>query len=121
VIEAYSAYRAMVGFGYYWSRYVGGIEDTNATVNELSKDKAIDVDGRNNIYTLVPAQYWGDELCQRALGYGPDEVIRRVGALVPKAQRLMDGVYVVWNDDPELSYEAFVGMNERYKPILGLV
>ncbi|WP_411385408.1 hypothetical protein [Pseudomonas sp. MPB03] len=37
------------------------------------------------------------------------------------AVRLMDGVYWVLNDDPDMSYEAFVEMNEQIKPILGLV
>jgi hypothetical protein len=33
----------------------------------------------------------------------------------------MDGVYLVLNDDPQLTYEEFVAMNERYKAMLGLV
>ena len=33
----------------------------------------------------------------------------------------MDGVYLVLNDDPGMSYETFVEVNEQIKPILGLV
>lgn len=31
------------------------------------------------------------------------------------------GVYLILNDDPNMSYETFVQMNEQIKPILGLV
>ena len=34
---------------------------------------------------------------------------------------LLDGVYVVFDDNPALSYEAFVRMNQRFKAILGIV
>jgi hypothetical protein len=87
----------------------------------LREDKSIDIDGRNNIYTLRPAQYWDAELCRRALGYDPDEVIARLHGRVPRAERLMDGVYTVLNDSPEMSYADFVEMNEKIKPILGLI
>ena len=64
--------------------------------------------------------YWDAELCQRALGYDRDEVIRRLAGKVPRVDPLMDGVYVVFNDDPALSYENFVQMNQNGKALLGL-
>jgi hypothetical protein len=87
---------------------------------KLCADKSLDVDGRNNIYTLYPAQYWDAELCQRALGHGPDEVVRRLQDKAPRAERLGDGVYLVLNDDPGLRYDDFLALNNRYKPLLGL-
>jgi hypothetical protein len=129
VIEAYRGYWAR---SLYSSRYDinytdcawnewSGRDTTNPTYWKLRNDKSIDVDGRNNIYTLEPAMYWDAELCQRALGFGRDEVIQRLNGKVPRAEPLMDGVYVVFNDDPALSYEAFVQMNQSGKALLGLI
>jgi hypothetical protein len=137
VIEAFDGYRAFLTCDGYDSAYCGGYVPSddgstafdaqgnavrnNLVYNRLLADKAISLDGRNNIYVLRPAMYWDAELCQRALGYGPDEVIRRLNGLVPKIEPLSDGVYVVFNDDSALSYEAFLLINEHFKPILGLM
>jgi len=131
VVEAYQGYRMDTTFDYHDLWYVRGGDngygadgyaiEINEVYNRLRKDKRIDVDGRNNIYTLRPAQYWDAELCRRALGYSPDEVVARLRGKVPRVERLLDGVYLVLNDDPALTYEAFVEMNERVKPVLGLI
>jgi hypothetical protein len=137
VIEAFEGYRATVEYGSFGSAYCGGYEPSedgatafdssgnqvrnNPVYNRLLTDKTVDLDGRNNIYLLNPAMYWDAELCQRALGYGRDEVIRRLDGLVTKVEPLMDGVYVVFNDNPALSYQDFLTINERFKPVLGLI
>lgn len=134
VVEAFRGYRAFCDYGPYLASYRAGSSDgelaidakgyfvqNNPVYNRLREDKSIDVDGRNNIYTLRPAQYWDAELCHRALGYGPEEVMARLQGQVLRVQRLMDGVYTVLNDDPRMSYKDFVAMNEKIKPILGLV
>lgn len=131
VIEAYDAYRAFVSYDYYDLHYSKGGNhgvdkhgypiSINETYKQLLADKSIDVNGRNNIYTLRPAQYWDAELCNRALGYGPDEVVNRLQGHVLRVERLMDGVYTVLNDDFALTYEEFVAMNDRIKQILGLI
>ncbi|MGK9416207.1 hypothetical protein ACSSUR_08625 [Pseudomonas cedrina] len=121
VVEAFKGYKAQVSYDLYGLYYQGGVNDDNSTYNRLREDESLDVDGRNNIYTLYPAQFWDAELCQRALGYDPDEVIARLQGQCHMVSRLMDGVYSVLNDDPSMTYEAFVEMNERIKPILGLV
>lgn len=121
VVEAFRGYKAHVSYDLYGLYYQGGLNDDNSIYNGLREDKTVDVDGRNNIYTLYPAQFWDATLCQRALGYGPDEVIVRLQGMCRMAVRLMDGVYLVLNDDPNMSYENFLKMNEQFKPILGLV
>jgi hypothetical protein len=118
VIEAFRSYRATVGFETYAIKYQNANMET---LNRLRQDKTIDVDGRNNIFILEPAMYWDDLLCWRALGYGPEEVIRRLQGQVPLVKPLMDGVYTVFGDDPDLTYEEFTAINDRFKPILGLI
>ena len=127
VIDAYRGYRARAYYGSHFSRFTdsgwnewSGREATNPDYWKLRNDKSINIDGRNNIYTLHPAAYWDAELCKRALGFDRDEVIRRLNGKVPRVELLMDGVYVVFNDDPALSYENFVQMNQNGKALLGL-
>lgn len=117
VIGAFRAYLAKAFFDDYFVRY----EDLNqGAVDRLRKTQTVDINGRNNIFTLHPAQYWDAELCGKALGYGPDEVIRRLEGNVPLVRPLMNGVYTVFNDDPDLSFEDFCAFNDRFKPVLGL-
>jgi hypothetical protein len=121
IAQAFRAYRAMVSVGLHGVHYCDASERSNPAYNRLVADKTIDIDGRNNIYTLEPAQYWDAEVCRRALGYGPQEVIRRLRERALLVEPLMDGVYLVLNDNPNLTYEEFVAMNERFKTLLGLV
>lgn len=118
--EAFGAYRAVVIYDMYSFVYEGGLDDKNPAYNTLRANPVRDVNGRNNIYTLHPAQFWDGELCQRALGFDRDEVIKRLKNVAIVARPLMDGVYLVLNDDPHLPYDAYVAMNERIKPMLGL-
>ncbi len=118
VMEAFGGY---AGHGYFGS-YVVKYENIHAAeIEALRKKPGIDVNGRNNIFTLNVVEYWDAELCQRALGYGPDEVIKRLTGKVPLVKSLMDGVYVVFNDNPDLTFEGFCAYNDRLKPVLGLV
>lgn len=121
IVKAFNGYKAHASYNLYGLYYQGGLNDDNPTYNRLREDENLDIDGRNNIYTLYPAQFWDATLCQRALGYGPDEVILRLQGKCHMAIRMMDGVYLVLNNDPNMSYEDFVEMNNQIKPILGLI
>ena len=96
------------------------MDDQSREFGRLFSDPSVDTDGRSFIYTLHPAQFWDAELCRRALGFDRDEVIRRTRDVAIVAEPVLDGVYLVLNDDPNLTYEAFVEMNERIRPLLGL-
>lgn len=121
VVEAFGAYKAIVSYDLYGVNYQGNDPDENPDYDRLCKDKKINVDGRNNIYTLHPAQFWDAELCRRALGYGPNEVVTRLQGKVLRVERLLDGVLLILNDDPEMAYEKFVEMNVRVKQFLDIV
>jgi len=117
VIDATRGYRAAAYLGYHSSKYS---ELHRNERRHLIEQANVDPDGRNNIFTLDVAQFWDAELCQLALGYGRDEVIKRLTGKVPLVQPLMDGVYVVFNDNPDLTFEEFCAYNDRLKPVLGL-
>ena len=118
VIEAFQAEMSNVAFFSYGLLY----EQKNADAFErLRADPSIDVDGRNNIFTLGAANFWNGELCGRALGFNRDEVIRRLTGKVPLVKPLMDGVYVVFSDNPDLTFEEYCAYNDALKPVLGLI
>jgi hypothetical protein len=135
VIEAFEGRFATVDPCFYHQAYQGGFHGDNdeghdengyglainQTYNRLKADPSIDVDGWNNIYTLYPAQHWEGGRCLRALGYDRDEVIRRLTGKVPLVRPLLDGVYIVLNDNPDITYDEYYAMNEEYKKLLGLV
>ena len=117
LIDAVRGYRAVSYFECHSSKYTDLHESERR--NLIEKFNA-DPDGHNCIFTLEVAQFWDGELCQRALGYGRNEVIKRLTGKVPLVQPLMDGVYVVFNDNPDLTFEEFCAYNDRLKPVLGL-
>jgi hypothetical protein len=135
VIEAFEARDCHLDVRSYDSAYQGGFHgdndegidergylfSINQTFNRLKADPSIDVNGWNNIYTLYQAQYWEDGRCLRALGYDRDEVIRRLTGKVPLVRPLLDGVYIVFNDNPDINYDEYLAMNVEFKALLGLI
>nr|WP_298686491.1 hypothetical protein [uncultured Dongia sp.] len=116
-ISAFGGYLARGLYSDYSTQY----HDLHrAELDKLLNDSELDLNGRNNIFSLQVVQFWDAELCQRALGYGRDEVIKRLTGKVSLVRPLMDGVYVVFNDDPDLTFEEFCAYNDRLKPVLGL-
>lgn len=135
VINAFGGWFATVSPCYYDQAYCAGQHADgdwqtdadgfnamlNQTYNRLKADPSIDVDGWNNIYTLYPAQYWEGGRCLRALGYDRDEVIRRLSGKVPLVRPLLDGVYIVLNDNPDIDYDEYYAMNVENKKLLDLI
>ena len=120
ISEAFRSYRSQVDYEYHSYNYIGTFERKNPTYNALLANPDVDINGRNNIYTLYPVQFWDGLLCRRALGFDRDEVIRRLQDVAVLARPLTDGVYLVLSDNKTQSYAEFVEMNETIKPLLGL-
>jgi len=118
--DAISAFGGYLARGFY-SAYSTRYHDLHRTkLDRLQLEQKIDLNGRNNIFSLQPTQYWDEELCHKAMGFGRDEVISRLDGKVPLVKPLRHGVYVVFSDNPDLSFEEYCAYNERLKPILGL-
>jgi len=52
-------------------------------IADLSQRTGKDVDGRDGVFRVTPANAFDDQLCQRAFGLNPENVVRRVA---PHAQ-----------------------------------
>lgn len=120
VVRAFGAYRVKLVYGLYALDYQDGVGGIESSYAQLCSDKALDVDGRNNIYTLYPAQFWDEQLCRRALGLSSAEVFSILEGHALKVEQTCGGIYIVLNDSRDLSYDDFVAMNNRVKPLLGL-
>lgn len=118
LVAAIGGYRARLPYGHFAIPY-GDLHQKER--KRLRDDNSIDTDGRNNIFSLDPVHFWNETLCQKALGFGRDEVIRRLTGKVPLVKPLMDGVYVVFSDDPDLTFEEYCAYNDALKPVLDLI
>ncbi|HGM6067499.1 TPA: hypothetical protein ACKP39_001169 [Stenotrophomonas maltophilia] len=120
VAEAFGAYRVKVTYGMYSMDYQDGVGREGPTLADLKAAGVKDVDGRKNILTMYPAQFWDARLCSDALGFGPEEVFSRLEGKVDKVELTASGVYILLSDKVDLSYEEYLEFNRHAKALLGL-
>lgn len=120
VAEAFGAYRVKVTYGMYSMDYQDGVGREGPTLADLKAAGVKDVDGRKNIMTMYPAQFWDARLCSDALGFGPEEVFSRLEGKVDKVELTASGVYILLSDKVDLSYEEYLEFNRHAKALLGL-
>ena len=117
MVERYTGYKAELLFRDIWIDYMNRFDN----IRQSMYDQEVNVDGVDNIFVLLPAQYWSEELCQRALGCSASEVIRRLtkaGALM--VMPMLDGIYCVLNDNSKIELEEYIEMNHKFKRALGI-
>jgi len=81
---------------------------SNPGYHRLRERPGVDIDGRNNVFTLLPGMFWDAELCMRALGYDPAEVERRIKSEAPLVELTGNGVHVVLNENADMSFDEYV-------------
>ena len=91
---------------------------SNPGYHRLREAPGVDVDGRNNIFTLHPGMFWDSELCKRALGYGPAEVERRIKNEAPLVELTENGIHLVLNENADMCFDEYVDMNEYFGRLL---
>lgn len=93
VVSAFTAYRAAI------------IVDLNIYSNdhedivELAQTTGKDIDGRDTVYRFNPVNYFDDQLCHRAFGYGAEEVVARLNGEVERAAIVDFGALVIASTD----------------------
>ncbi|MCF0162846.1 MAG: helicase [Fusobacterium necrophorum] len=131
VIKIYEPYEVQ---GYFLNvGYVGAYEEgttpetrtykesINPACNKLKSMGIIPDELGKNLFTLQPVMYFSGEMCKEVIRLSRDEIIKRLEGKAQKVFSLLDGVYIIFNDKVEMSYEEFKEMNDIYKPILGLI
>lgn len=62
---------------------------------ELCEKTGKDVDGRDGVYRIHPANFFDRELCRRAFGLTPEDIAGRLDGKVDTVRLLGDGVLIV--------------------------
>ena len=73
------------------------------------------------LFTLSPVMYFNEECYDKLIKVSKKELLKRLEGKAKKVLLLEKGVYIIFNDKADISYEEFVEMNETFKPLLGLI
>ena len=74
------------------------------------------------LFTLSPVMYFNEECYDKLIKVSKEELLKRLEGKAKKVLLLLErGIYIIFNDKADISYEEFVEMNETFKPLLGLI
>ena len=72
------------------------------------------------LFTLFPVMYFNEECYKKLIKVPKEELLKRLEGKAKKVL-LEKGIYIIFNDKADISYDEFVEMNETFKPLLGLI
>lgn len=72
------------------------------------------------LFTLFPVIYFNEECYKKLIKVPKEELLKRLEGKAKKVL-LEKGIYIIFNDKADISYEEFVEMNETFKPLLNLI
>ena len=72
------------------------------------------------LFTLFPVMYFNEECYEKLIKVPKEELLKRLEGKAKKVLLLEKGIYIIFNDKADISYEEFVEMNETFKPLLNL-
>ena len=73
------------------------------------------------LFTLFPVMYFNEECYKKLIKVPKEELLKRLEGKAKKVLLLEKGIYIIFNDKSDISYEEFVEMNETFKPLLNLI
>ena len=73
------------------------------------------------LFTLFPVMYFNEECYEKLIKVPKEELLKRLEGKAKKVLLLEKGIYIIFNDKVDISYEEFVEMNETFKPLLNLI
>ena len=73
------------------------------------------------LFTLSPVMYFSEECYEKLIKVPKEELLKRLEGKAKKVLILEKGIYIIFNDKADISYDEFVEMNETFKPLLGLI
>ena len=112
-IEAFTPYRATIIldtqlYGQEWP-----------TIVRLGKDSGKDADGRDGVYRINSVNYFDRELCRRAFGLSPEEIVERLRNKVESVSILLDGVVLIVTS-AMVDRETLKGIDAMVRTQLGI-
>lgn len=76
-----------------------------------------DVNGRDGVFRINAANYFDKELCFRAFGKGPRELVDLISGYVEEVREFEDGILIVISYNP-LSVDELLSAGERLKSLV---
>ena len=73
------------------------------------------------LFTLFPVMYFNEECYKKLIKVPKEELLKRLEGKAKEVLLLEKGIYIIFNDKADISYEEFVEMNETFKPLLNLI
>ncbi len=86
------------------------------------KEKGVEIGILSDaLFTLFPVMYFNEECYKKLIKVPKEELLKRLEGKAKKVLLLEKGIYIIFNDKADISYEEFVEMNETFKPLLNLI
>mgnify|MGYP000881093436 CR=1 FL=1 len=73
------------------------------------------------LFTLSPVMYFNEESYNKLIKVPKEELLERLKGEAKGVMLLEKGIYIIFNDKADITYEEFVEMNNTFKPLLGLI
>ena len=73
------------------------------------------------LFTLSPVMYFNEESYNKLIKVPKEELLERLKDKAKGVMLLEKGIYIIFNDKADITYEEFVEMNNTFKPLLGLI
>ena len=73
------------------------------------------------LFTLSPVMYFNEESYNKLIKVPKEELLERLKGKAKGVMLLEKGIYIIFNDKADITYEEFVEMNNTFKPLLGLI
>ena len=65
--------------------------------------------------------YFNEESYSKLIKIPKEELLERLKGKTKGVLLLEKGIYIIFNDKADITYEEFVEMNNTFKPLLGLI
>ncbi len=73
------------------------------------------------LFTLSPVMYFNEESYTKLIKIPKEELLERLKRKANKVLLLEKGIYIIFNEKADITYEEFVEMNNIFKLLLGLI
>ena len=73
------------------------------------------------LFTLSPVMYFNEESYNKLIKIPKEELLERLKGKANEVLLLEKGIYIIFNDKTDITYEEFMEMNNIFKPLLGLI
>jgi len=98
--------------------YYAEILDEEFIFKDYEVHRTLKLNQRRDVFRIAPVTFIDDELCRRAFGFGPDEVVSRLQGHAESVTRTVNGVFIVLTSKV-LSFDEADTLTRNARALLG--